>query len=246
MFYWGSSYTVEESLPESAPVSNAPETFTMREIPQSVSVSEIPESASKSSTSLNIWTMSPTPVFAPVHEPIPSVPVKPASESTPIMKPVPALKFNYNSISVPESAYTYEPAPEFGPNLETIKTKELLFTTAQRRRHRKKKWPSAIQPLTTTQCLFRSLKKSLELAPAPDHSLVMTPAPKHCSEMATILEFSSIPEFSHESAPAQEFCNVSTPISEFYMSRYDQGGHFPVFCLPKYDHGGCLRVFYTY
>ncbi len=99
--------------------------------------------ASRQSSPIMAADCLSSPIMAASPEP---VPVKPALESTPVIKSVSALKFCYQSIPVPESGYTHEPAPKLGTNSETNKTPALLFTSAQRWRHRKKKWASATHP----------------------------------------------------------------------------------------------------
>lgn len=113
MFYGSVDYLIQalpefvplSHLSESVPVSNVPETAPVKEISQSISVSEIPEPATKSSTSLNIRTISSSPECL-------------QSASAP-------------GSSHKESAPTHEPDPESEPSPRTTKASAPHLTSKE-------------------------------------------------------------------------------------------------------------------
>lgn len=143
--------------------------------------------SSKSSTAMAAGRQS-SPIMAanrpssPIMAASPElVPVKPAVESTPVIKSVSAQKFCYQFIPVPESGYTHEPAPKLGTNSETNKSSGFLFTSAQRWRHRKKKWASATHPKPafkpSTSLDIGIIFSAEEVIPVSDYAPVFDPEP---------------------------------------------------------------------
>lgn len=133
--------------------------------------------------------------FMPVHEPVPSVPVKAIPESTPVIKPDLALESSHKPIPAP--TFT-TPAHKFAPKCQTCP--ETTKTSAQRRRLRK--------------------KKQSFLAPAPESTLVSAPAPESVNFLNLSHESAPALEFSNESVPAPEFSKESTPFSEFCIKPF--------------------------